>query len=44
MALRPIIILPDPKLRLVSEKIARVDTALKKLMDDMIETMTRCRV
>jgi peptide deformylase len=39
MALRPIIILPDPKLRLISEKIERVDGALQKLMDDMIETM-----
>jgi peptide deformylase len=39
MALRPIIVLPDPKLRLVSHKITRVDGTLKKLMDDMIETM-----
>ena len=33
MALRPIIILPDPKLRFISEKVERVDGALKKLMD-----------
>ena len=39
MALRPIIILPDPKLRLVCERIERIDGALRKLMDDMIETM-----
>ena len=39
MAQRPIIILPDPKLRLVSEKIERVDDALRRLIDDMIETM-----
>jgi len=39
MTLRPIIILPDPKLRLVSQKIERVDADLKKLIDDMIETM-----
>jgi peptide deformylase len=39
MALRPIIILPDPKLRLVSKTIARVDDDLRKLIDDMIETM-----
>ena len=39
MALRHIITLPDPKLRLVSQKIERVDGPLKKLMDDMIETM-----
>jgi len=39
MALRPIIILPDPKLRLVSRKIERVDDDLRRLIDDMIETM-----
>ena len=39
MALRHIITLPDPKLRLVSKPIARIDAGLKKLMDDMIETM-----
>jgi peptide deformylase len=39
MALRKIITLPDPKLRLVSAPIERVDEALRKLMDDMIETM-----
>jgi peptide deformylase len=39
MALRPIIILPDPKLRLICGRVERVDGALKKLMDDMIETM-----
>ena len=39
MALRHIITLPDPKLRLVSRRIERVDTPLKRLMDDMIETM-----
>jgi peptide deformylase len=39
MALRHIIVLPDPKLRLVSRKIERIDAALRRLMDDMIETM-----
>ena len=39
MALKPIITLPDPKLRLVSRKIERVDAPLRKLIDDMIETM-----
>ena len=29
MALRPIIILPDPKLRLVSAPLERVDDALR---------------
>jgi peptide deformylase len=39
MALRRIITLPDPKLRVVSRRIERVDEPLRKLMDDMIETM-----
>ena len=39
MALRPIIILPDPKLRLVSAPLGQVDDGLRKLMDDMVETM-----
>ncbi len=39
MALRHIIVLPDPKLRLVSRKLERFDAPLKRLMDDMIETM-----
>ncbi len=39
MALRPIIILPDPRLRLVSEKVTKVDSGVRSLMDDMLETM-----
>ncbi len=39
MALRHIITLPDPKLRLVSKPIERIGEPLRKLMDDMIETM-----
>src|SRR5208282_4280020 len=39
MALRHIITLPDAKLRLVSQKIERVDESLRKLIDDMIQTM-----
>jgi peptide deformylase len=39
MSLRHIIILPDPKLRLVSKPIERVDDPLTRLIDDMIETM-----
>jgi peptide deformylase len=39
MALRTIITLPDPKLRLVSAPIERVDDELRRLMDDMVETM-----
>lgn len=39
MSLRSIITLPDPKLRLVSKPLERVDDALRKLMDDMSDTM-----
>ncbi len=39
MALRPIIILPDSRLRTMSEPVARVDAAIRTLMDDMMETM-----
>ena len=39
MALRPILILPDPRLRLVCAPVQRIDDSLRALMDDMIETM-----
>ena len=39
MAILPIIIAPDPRLKVVSEPVERVDDELRKLMDDMIETM-----
>ncbi len=39
MALRHIITLPDPKLRLVSKPVERIDDPIRKLIDDMIETM-----
>lgn len=39
MAILPIIEIPDPRLRLVSEPVPEVDAAVRKLMDDMIETM-----
>ena len=39
MALRPILTVPDPKLKLVSKTVERVDDALRALMDDMLETM-----
>ena len=39
MPIRDIITLPDPKLRLVSKKIERVDGDLRKLIDDMLATM-----
>jgi peptide deformylase len=39
MALRDIIILPDKRLRQVSEAVKSVDAALRALVDDMFETM-----
>jgi peptide deformylase len=39
MALRPILVLPDAKLRAVCKPVARVDEEVRKLMDDMLETM-----
>ena len=39
MPIKPLIILPDPVLRMVSKPVERVDTALFKLADDMLETM-----
>jgi peptide deformylase len=39
MAPRPILILPDPRLRLVSKPVAKVDAEVRKLVDDMFETM-----
>jgi peptide deformylase len=39
MALRDIIILPDKRLRLVSEPAKKIDPELRLLVDDMFETM-----
>jgi len=39
MAIRPILILPDSKLRLVSEPVKSVDESIRTLMDDMVDTM-----
>jgi peptide deformylase len=39
MAIRPIISLPDPRLRQKSEPVGRVDEDVRRLMDDMLETM-----
>jgi peptide deformylase len=39
MALREILTLPDKRLRLVSEPVATIDADIKKLVDDMFETM-----
>ena len=39
MALRDILILPDKRLRLKSEPVTAVDKPLRRLVDDMFETM-----
>ena len=39
MTIRKILIEPDPFLRQVSQDVEKVDDELRKLMDDMLETM-----
>ena len=39
MSIKPLIILPDPLLRVVSKPLERVDAPLRQLADDMLETM-----
>jgi peptide deformylase len=39
MALRDIIIHPDPRLKSVASPVENIDTGLKRLADDMLETM-----
>ena len=39
MAVREIIILPDKRLRLVSEPVKKIDKDVRALVDDMFETM-----
>ena len=39
MAIREIIILPDKQLRLVSKPVEKVTAEIRKLADDMFETM-----
>jgi peptide deformylase len=39
MALREILILPDKRLRLVSEPVKKIDAEFRKLVADMFETM-----
>ncbi len=39
MAILPIIVAPDPTLRAKSSLVERVDDDLRKLMDDMLQTM-----
>jgi peptide deformylase len=39
MAQRTVLVAPDPRLKAKSKPVARVDNALRELMDDMLETM-----
>jgi peptide deformylase len=39
MALRDILVIPDKRLRLVSRKVEKVDASVRRLADDMFETM-----
>jgi peptide deformylase len=39
MALLPILTAPDPKLKKISKPVDKVDGEIRKLMDDMLETM-----
>jgi peptide deformylase len=39
MSVLPIIVAPDPRLKRVAEPVKKVDAAVRRLMDDMLETM-----
>jgi peptide deformylase len=39
MALLPIITAPDPRLKIQAKPVAKVDDRVRRLMDDMLETM-----
>lgn len=39
MSVRPILTAPDPRLKAVSAPVEKVDAELRRLVDDMIETM-----
>src|SRR5207248_9799266 len=39
MALLPIITAPDPRLKIKAKPVAQVDAKVRRLMDDMLETM-----
>lgn len=39
MAIRPILILPDPRLRAVADPVEKIDDEIRKLASDMLETM-----
>jgi peptide deformylase len=39
MAILPVLIAPDPRLKLKAKPVDAVDAAVRRLMDDMLETM-----
>src|SRR3954453_14394919 len=39
MALLPVLIAPDPRLKLKAKPVAQLDAKIRRLMDDMLETM-----
>ena len=39
MALREILVAPDPRLKVKARRVDKVDVKVRKLMDDMLETM-----
>ncbi len=39
MAIRPVLTAPDPLLKRVAKPVARVDAGVRRLIDDMLETM-----
>ena len=39
MALLPILVAPDPRLKLKAKPVAAVDAKVRRLMDDLLETM-----
>ncbi|HWT96472.1 MAG TPA: peptide deformylase [Terriglobales bacterium] len=41
MALLPILVAPDPRLKKIAKPVAAVDATVRQLMDDMLETMYR---
>ena len=39
MAILPILVAPDPRLKRTAQRVVRVDDTIRQLMDDMLETM-----
>jgi peptide deformylase len=39
MAVLPVITAPDPRLKLIAKPVAAVDATVRRLMDDLVETM-----